>query len=269
MQFAHNDHTGSLTLHRVMISVSTALLLATLSVTATFSSAASAQIWNLSITGFGGKTVVGSGKAITEARVTQPFTAVSVTGAADVVIRQTGKTAVEVSGDDNIVPLVTTEVKGQTLVIGFKDKTSMRTKTKLVVRVDVAALTGIGISGSGDVVAEPIKADSLDVSISGSGDIRLSDLNAASLAVSIAGSGDFTASGTVSKQRYNIAGSGDIKSSALKGNDVSVSIAGSGDASVWATGTLSGSIVGSGDIRYLGDATVSKSVLGSGSMKRM
>ncbi len=269
MHSSHQQRDRSFTLQRAIGVLTAALVVATISATASFSGAARAQIWNLSITGFGGKTVVGSGKAITEPRVTQPFIAIAVKGAADVVIRQTGKSAVEVSGDDNIVPLVTTEVKGETLVIDFKDKTSMRTKTKLVVRVDVAALTGISISGSGNVVAEPIKADALDVSISGSGDLRMNELNAASLAVSIAGSGDFTATGAAAKQRYSIAGSGDVKSSALKGNEVSVSIAGSGDASVWAKGTLSGNIVGSGDIRYLGDATVSKSVLGSGSMKRM
>jgi hypothetical protein len=258
---------------RTAISASQILLAATLALVLAaaglFVNPASAEGWNLSITGFGGKTIVGSGKALTEPRTTPPFTAISVKGAADVVIRQSSKNAVEVFADDNIVPLVTTEVQGQTLVIGFKDKTSVRTKTKIIVRVEVATLTAIGISGSGDVSADLLKLDSLDVNISGSGDIRLNDLTAANLNVSISGSGDFTAAGSATKQRYAIAGSGDIRSSKLQGNDVTVSIAGSGDASVWATGTLTGSVLGSGDIRYTGNATLSKSVLGSGSISKL
>ncbi|TAF99588.1 MAG: DUF2807 domain-containing protein [Betaproteobacteria bacterium] len=251
---------------QILLAAALALVLAA---TGLFVNPASAQGWNFSITGFGGKTIVGSGKAVTEPRITPPFNAISIKGAADVAIRQSNKNAVEVFADDNIAPLITTEVQGQTLVIGFKEKTSVRTKTKLVVRVDVATLTAIGISGSGDVTADLLKLESLDVNISGSGDVRLNDLTAANLNVSISGSGDFTAAGSATKQRYAIAGSGDIRSSKLQGTDVTVSIAGSGDASVWATGTLTGSVLGSGDIRYTGNATLNKSVLGSGSISKL
>jgi hypothetical protein len=273
---------------RASVTTARALAMAMIAVAAwAVSPAAFAEGWNFSITGFG-KGIVGSGNVITQPRVVEPFTAILVKGAADVTIRQTGKSAVEVRADDNIAPLVTTEVKSGVLIIGMKDRISLRSKNKIVVNADVADLTAISIKGSGDVSVPALKAGALKISISGSGDVRSSELaattlnvqvsgsgdvaidrlNANELIVEIEGSGDFRAEGSALTQRFSVDGSGDIRASKLQGKDVRVAIAGSGDAAVWATGTLNASVAGSGDIRYTGDAAVEKNVRGSGSISK-
>jgi Putative auto-transporter adhesin, head GIN domain len=250
--------------------------------------AAHAENWSISISTKGNKQLVGSGNVISQTRTVEPFNAISVKSAADVVIRQTGKSGVEVRADDNIVPLITTEVNGGTLIVSMKEKSWIRSKNKIVVTVDVADLTAVAISGSGDVSATSLNTNSLKFSVSGSGDIRLGDLitksldlqvsgsgdtaidrlNANDLTVSIDGSGDFRAEGSAATQRFSIGGSGDVRASKLQGKDVRVSIAGSGDVAVWATGTLNATVAGSGDVRYTGDAVVTKSVAGSGSVSK-
>jgi hypothetical protein len=247
-----------------------------------------AEGWSISISSKGGEQLNGSGNVTTEARTVAPFNAINVKSAIDVAIRQTGKSAVEVRGDDNLVPLVTTEVINGMLVVSTKEKSWFRSKNKIVVNVDVADLNAVLISGSGDVSATQLNTASLKFSISGSGDIRLGELNTKSLdlnitgsgdtaidklsaeelVVGILGSGDFRADGNATTQRFSIGGSGDIRASKLQGKDVKVSIAGSGDAAVWATATLNATVAGSGDVRYTGDAVVTKSVAGSGSVSK-
>ena len=63
--------------------------------------------------------VVGSGKIVSESRPVSGFTKVDLTGYGDLTIDVNGSEALTIEGDDNIVPLVTTEVRGDTLHIGF------------------------------------------------------------------------------------------------------------------------------------------------------
>jgi hypothetical protein len=230
--------------------------------------AAQAQSWFTEITGWGGERVKGSGKIVTDKRAIAGYEAVSVKGPQRVVLRQSGNEGVEVTADDNIVPLIETRLDGKTLEIAMKRGYSVSTRSEIIVTVDVKRLTAVALSGSGDVLSQALQTSSLDVSISGSGDVALNNLTADSLKVAIAGSGDFTATGNVPTQRYSISGSGDVRSIKLQGRDVTVKIAGSGDAQVWATGTLTASIAGSGDVVYVGEAKVTSSIAGSGSVAK-
>src|SRR5690349_10486914 len=63
------------------------------------------------------KSRIGSGHAVSVLHKTGRFSVVEVAGAANAVVRVGAKTRVVVRGDDNIVPLVRTEVSGGRLVI--------------------------------------------------------------------------------------------------------------------------------------------------------
>src|SRR5438045_1579709 len=82
--------------------------------------------------------------------------------------------------------------------------------------------------GTGDIVADTLKAGDLQLQIDGSGDVQLRRLDANALAVSLSGSGDVVATGRAGKLDVSIAGSGDVTMRELESDDVSVSIAGSG-----------------------------------------
>lgn len=218
-------------------------------------------------------TTVGSGKATNENRAVSGFQTISLRGSIDVVVRQGNSESVTVRADDNILALVQTEVEGsgatRTLRIQFKSGESVRTKTQVVVTVDVVNLEAIASSGSGDITIEALKTPTLTMSISGSSDATLKQIDTERLSISIAGSGDVQASGRAARLAVSIAGSGDLRTSALQAGDVSVSIAGSGDASVTAQQTISVAIAGSGDVEYGGGATLARrSVSGSGSIRQ-
>jgi len=220
--------------------------------------------------GLGG--VKGSGKVVTERRAASGFQAVHLKGAMKVVIRQSGKEAVELSGDDNLLPMIETAVVMldgvPTLEIGTKKGASYTTRTRMVVTVDLVDLKAVSIGGSGDVVADGIRTSDLRLKIDGSGNVRMNQLDAGAMAVNVAGSGDVALAGKSGKLSISIAGSGDVVTRDLAAEDVSISIAGSGDARVNARKTLNVSIAGSGDVDYTGDAVVKTSIAGHGSVKK-
>lgn len=218
-------------------------------------------------------TLNGSGTAATETRAVSGFQAISLRGGIDVVVRQGSSEGVQVRADDNLLPLVQTVVEGtgdtRTLRIQFKPGESLRTRTPVVVTVDVVKLTALASSGSGDISVEALKTPSLALSMAGSSDARLRQLDTEQFSISIAGSGDVQASGRAAKLEVSIAGSGDVRTRELAAAEVSVSIAGSGDASVAAQKTLSVSIAGSGDVEYVGAAVLARSrIAGSGSVRQ-
>lgn len=218
-------------------------------------------------------TLTGSGNPATESRAVSGFQAIALHGSIDLVVRQGASEGVQLRGDDNLLPLVQTVVEGsgptRTLRIEFKPGTSVRTRTPLVVSVDVLHLKALSSHGSGDISVEPLKTPALALTIAGSSDAKLRQLDAEQFSISIAGSGDVLASGRAAKLEVSIAGSGDVRARELLAGDVSVSIAGSGDASVTAQKTLGVSIAGSGDVDYGGGATLSSArVAGSGSVRQ-
>src|SRR5437764_1120627 len=93
---------------------------------------------------FSGKTT-GSGTTKVEKRNVPAFTSVKISGAYDVEIVAQKEQSLEVEGDDNLLPLVKTEVSNGVLDIG--NEKSFSTRGKLRLRLSVPQLDGISTSG--------------------------------------------------------------------------------------------------------------------------
>lgn len=217
--------------------------------------------------------VVGIAAAATETRAVADFEAIATNGSMDIVVRQSGKEAVEIQADDKILPLIETVVEpgsnGRTLMLRFKRGERISHTGRIRVTVDVVKLGAIVTSGSGDILVDGLKTPAFKLSIAGSSDAKLGGLATESLEVRISGSGDVLAAGSAKSVKLSIAGSGDAKLAGLQADDVHVRIAGSGDADVTANKSLDVSVAGSGDVRYGGSATTIKtSMAGSGTLNR-
>src|SRR5215471_8038919 len=101
--------------------------------------------------------VPGSGNAKTEPRSVPAFTAVDIAGPIDADIANGPEPRVEITGDDNIVPLITTDVHGDRLQIGTRK--NIRPSVHLIAKITVPRLTGLGLTGSGDITAHGIQSD--------------------------------------------------------------------------------------------------------------
>ena len=190
--------------------------------------------------------VRGSGNVITEERDVSGFNEIVVLGSGDVTVSVTGTESLTVEAEDNIMPLLTTEVRNGRLELGAKESFSATEGVKYT--ITAAALNGIKISGSGDVDATGIDTESFRVEISGSGDVAAGGAST-HLDVGISGSGRFDGEGVV-------AASGEV------------GVSGSGTAAVNVSDNLDASVSGSGAIEYIGDPAVDSSTSGSGTISR-
>jgi len=217
----------------------------------------------------GGNLVEGSGKVTEETRNASGYSRLVLSGPMDVQLKHTGAEKVVVRADDNIVPLIDTRVEGGKLIVETKQGASFRTRNKILVLVEFKQIDAVLLHGSGDVLADDIKAGIFEGTIKGSGNIKIGKLDADTVAISIAGSGNFDARGRAGKIGLMIEGSGDVHVEDLQAKSAAVRIAGSGDALVNASESLQARITGSGDVHYRGNPQVEKKVDGSGSVMPM
>lgn len=170
-------------------------------------------------------TRVGSGHAVSVVHTTAPFHAVEITGAANAVVRVGGKTTVVVHGDDNIVPLIRTEVSDGTLVISQHG--SYTTELPLTVTVRTPALTGVRLAGAGVVAASGVGARRFDASLDGAGRFDLQGRTEV-LGLHLGGAGVLDAEKLVAQSvRADVSGTGTVHTTARRMLDARVSGTGS------------------------------------------
>ncbi|MBT8370764.1 MAG: DUF2807 domain-containing protein, partial [Deltaproteobacteria bacterium] len=117
-----------------------------------------------------GKSVQGSGKIITQAREVADFSKVHLKGSGKVFLTPGETQSLEIKTDDNIMPLIETDVSGSKLTISHGNH-HLR-PTSFEVYITVINLQGVSISGSGDILSKDLfVTDTLHAEISGSGDI--------------------------------------------------------------------------------------------------
>ena len=163
-------------------------------------------------------------------------------------IDQTGSESLTIEAGDKVLPNLTSDVVGDTLVLGTKRGTILTSGGGISFHLTVNDLTGLTVSGSGEVRAPKITTDALSSDISGSGTI--------------------TVGGSAPERRLTISGSGTYEAGDLAGRTVRADISGSGNAVVNVSHTLDVAISGSGSLSYSGYPTVQKDISGSGSVNK-
>ena len=195
---------------------------------------------------FAGSEVIGSGVVVTQTRQLPEFDEIEFGIPGDVHVTIGKPTPLQIEGEDNILPLIKTEVRDGRLVISAD--ASFKTKHNTDFRVTVANLKAAEIRGSGEMHVGELNNESLGLVIKGSGEVHLD--------------------GKTERLAVRIDGSGDMLGSSLKAREASVTIKGSGDVRVSVTDSLDVVIHGSGDVVYSGNPKLSKTIHGSGDVKR-
>jgi hypothetical protein len=212
-------------------------------------------------------------QTISGPRAAGGFDAISISGSIQLSVRQTGKEALTLTGDGQVLPQIETTVETRdgrrTLRIAPKRGVRLPSRESVRAAVEVAQLRRIASAGMGKIELDTLKSPSFELSIAGTSEAQLRSLDIDEFEISVAGAGNVSGQGAARRLRASIAGSGDLRLASLESDDVEVSIAGSGDADVTANQSLHASIAGSGDVRYGGRATAVRSaVVGSGKVTR-
>jgi hypothetical protein len=215
----------------------------------------------------GWQTVDGSGNVVTEDRQVSGFEHLSISGEGELIVSQGDEESLTIETDDNLLPLIKSEVHNGRLSIGPRNANLRPTKGTRY-RLNLRKLNGLESSGSAKVEADTINTERLAVNISGSGEMKISHLESRELSTHISGSGSMSVAGHAATQDISLSGSGNLHASNLKSSKAEAHISGSGHATLWVTEELTAHISGSGSVEYRGDATVESHVSGSGKVRR-
>ncbi|WP_028978377.1 head GIN domain-containing protein [Sporocytophaga myxococcoides] len=211
-----------------------------------------------------GRCKKGSGDIASIERSLPQFNGVEINGSFDVHIKKDSVQKVVITADDNILPIIDTEVENGILEIEIDDDECLRKSSKVDVYISIPSLRKVRLNGSGNVNGDgQFTGDEMDVSINGSGNISL-NFNGENLKSKIDGSGNITLSGISYNSSHEINGSGRINAKNTESQKVNAKINGSGSISVNAIQTLKVNISGSGAVGYIGNPVTDVSVSGSG-----
>jgi hypothetical protein len=192
-------------------------------------------------------SVTGSGKMRSEKRNVPAFTAVDISGAYEVEIVAQKEQSLEIEGDDNLLPLIKTDVENG--VLHLYNEKGFNTKEKLHVRIALQSLDGINTSGASDIVATGVKTDEFKVEASGASKVQIS--------------------GEAQTLDVGMSGASELKAEDLHARNVQINLSGAANADVYATDALRASVSGAGNVNYYGDPkNVSEDRSGAGEISK-
>lgn len=201
-----------------------------------------------------------------------------------------GAPSLVIEGDDNLVPLVHTEVRGDTLRVWTDNRMSSSkpihvryTAPRLEslestgsVRTEVQGLAGgpltiahtgsghlelrghverldVRHSGSGQLYADGLESRNAMVNMVGSGRVNIGSVRGESLRVATSGSGSFYARGIVHTLDVQLQGSGSAQLNDLRADEANLTSNGSGGVHAWVQQKVEARANGSGRIAVSGN----------------
>src|SRR5262245_17100485 len=174
--------------------------------------------------------VKGSGIMKTEKRSLAPFDSLEVSCHGSIQAHTKGQEGLDISGDDNIVPLITTEINKGTLYI--RSSKEYNSRDKLVINVSAPDLKKFVFSGAGEANLSNVKNDRVEIALTGAGSL--------------------TASGETKEADITLAGAGSVDAKNLHAINAKVNSTGIGSVEIYVTGQLDARTSGVGEINYYG-----------------
>ncbi len=190
--------------------------------------------------------VQGSGKLQKQKREVGAFNSISTEGAFDIQIVCQKPQSLEIEGDDNVLPLITTEVSNN--VLHIRNTRGYSVSDSITLRISVTDLVRISASGAGTIEVSGLKNEKFEIEANGAPTIR--------------------ATGETRVLNVDANGAGTIDTHKLRAAQVAVDAKGVASVEVHASEQLDVTIAGPSHVIYTGNAVVHKTVNGPGSVEK-
>ena len=182
----------------------------------------------------GNAQVKGNGNFSSEMRELTKFKAIKITiGYDKIIVNCDQEPSIQISGDENILPLITTRVQKGTLIIG--SDSTFETKSDAEIIINVKSLKEFTFDGVGMTVIHNLNEDKFNCNINGVGSCELT--------------------GTVKAFNVSVNGVGSVNARQLIADDVVASLNGVGSVKLYAKNSLNASMNGIGGLTYFGNPT--------------
>jgi Putative auto-transporter adhesin, head GIN domain len=190
--------------------------------------------------------VVGSGKRQREKREVAAFNSISTEGAYEIAVVSQQSVSLEIEGDDNILPLIKTDVSNG--VLHIKATRGFSINNRIVVKIGTPNIEGISTSGAGTIDISGLKNDKFTIDSNGAASIEVSG-----------------ETGTLDIESN---GAGKIDAHKLRATKGTVEANGVAKIEVNASDELNVTVSGPASVIYSGDPKLNKKINGPGSVER-
>ena len=177
--------------------------------------------------------VVGSGSRASEKREVSDFSGINVGGVFQVEATAGKDFSVEIEADDNLLALIKTEVRGNTLRLETKEKIS--SKNPIIVRLTAPNLENIDVSSASKV--------------------SLSNVSNENLIIDASGASKITVSGESANLVINASGASKIAAESLRAESAAVDASGASNVEIFAVKELKTDVSGASNVIYQGNPT--------------
>jgi hypothetical protein len=188
----------------------------------------------------------GSGVRQKQKRDVAAFTSIAMDGAFDIDVVCQKPQSVEVEGDDNLLPLITTEISNN--VLHIRSNRSYSVNDPIKVTISLPNLEGISTNGAGKIDVSGLKNDKFEIDANGATTIRVA--------------------GETKLIDIDTNGAGKIYAQKLRATRGVVEAKGVARVDVKVTEQLDVTVSGPSHVTYLGDPVLNKTVHGPGSVEK-
>lgn len=190
--------------------------------------------------------VSGSGKLLKEKRDIASFNSIATEGAFNIQVVSQKPLSLEIQGDDNILPLITTEVSNN--VLHIRNLRGYSATEPITLKISVPDLGGISSSGAGTFEISGIKNEKFEINANGAPTIKVS--------------------GETNLVNIDTNGAAKIDTHKLRAARAVVESKGVAKVDVYAKDQLDVSVSGPSHVTYEGDPVVKQNVYGPGSVTK-
>ena len=180
----------------------------------------------------GNAQVKGNGNLASEMRKLSNFKAIEITIGYDKILVNCGEEpSIHISGDENILPLITTRIsKG---ILRIESDSTFETKADSEIIINVKSLKEFTFDGVGETVIQNVNSEKFTCNINGVGSCELN--------------------GKVESFYVSVNGVGSVNARQLIADDVVASLNGVGSVKLYAKNSLNASVNGIGGLTYFGN----------------
>jgi hypothetical protein len=210
------------------------------------------------LTGAIGPSIQGSGVKSTETRDVPGSSGVRVMGAITAEVALGEKPSVVISGDDNIVPLVVTEVVDDTLVIRMKDNTRYAAKEPLKATITATSLVSAEATGAVNLTVQAGSSPHFRGEASGASSLTVNGLDTPKLELGASGASTVTAYGKAASLMADASGASTLHLSKLEVESARVNLSGASKGTVHAARSIEGDASGASSLKVAGQPATRK-----------
>lgn len=218
------------------------------------------------------RVVHGSMNVVTETRQVSDFSRVDICCGMELFLEKGKRENLEIEAEDNILAEIESVVRGDTLWIKFRDgypEVAYRPNRPIRIYLTAEEIAGVEISGGGDLYAEEITTERLELVLSGGSDAEIEALKADYFDLDVSGGGDVSIAGAVEEQRIDSSGGSSYDAEDLESEMATLHVSGGGNASLWVHDMLDVDASGGSSVSYYGQPKITASTSGGSNLSSL